>query len=97
MSNWVKTVEVDDVQDGKTYFIGRRLESNAVGQLFWSRPLRGKDQWTVKPGIALRYTGDDDFREVLRKNPIAVAIEVPANADRRWRARKANFSARVKQ
>lgn len=92
MPEWVKAVEADNVQDGKIYFIGRRSETHVGIQLFWSRPLRGKDQWTVKPGIALRYTGDDDFRELLRKNPVAVAVEVPANADQRWRARKANYS-----
>lgn len=92
MSNWIKYAEIDDIQENKEYFIGRRKENNCVGNLFWSRPLRGKDQWTVKPGIAIKYSGSEDFKEMLRKNPIAIAIEVPANSDKRWRARKPNFN-----
>jgi hypothetical protein len=92
MSKWIKTVEVDDIEDDKLYFIGRRSERNGVIHLFWSRPLRGKNQWSVKPGIAIQYVGNDDFRETLKKNPIAIAIKVPVNADKLWRARKANFN-----
>jgi len=92
MQKWIKIIEINDIKENKEYFIGRKKENNCVGDLFWSRPLRGKDQWTTKPGIAIRYKGCEDLKEVLRKNPNAVAIEVPLNACTRWRARKANFN-----
>ncbi len=57
--------------------------------LFWCRYLSGKEQWSSKPGIAIRFVGDAAFVKKLSEyNGQLVAIEVPSDADKRWRARK---------
>lgn len=85
MQSWVKIVPTAEVKDGAQYFIGK-----IVGPGVWlhARGLNGKLQWSEKPGIAIRCEGSDKFRAYLAENTGCVAVEVPADADKRWRARK---------
>lgn len=63
--------------------------------MFYSRGLNGKNLWSVKPGIAIQAYGGEQLVTTFAKNKAKgielVAIEVPADADKRWRARKRRF------
>ncbi len=88
MQTWVKIIPLAEVKDDEKYFIGK-----VVGPGVWlhARGLSGKLQWSEKPGIAVRYEGNDKFREFLTANSGCVAVKVPADADKRWKARKRRF------
>ena len=89
MSDWPKQVPVEQTSEDKLYFIARTF-SQGRGFDYWSLYLSGKEGWSVKPGIAMRFYGGAALVKTFAKNPQAnlVAIEVPADADKRWRARK---------
>lgn len=86
---WIKVIPVAQLDPKKDYFIGiiRGSEERPCYE-FWSRCLNNAKQFTSKPGIALRYAGDEGLRTLLDNDARLVAIEVPANAARRWTARK---------
>lgn len=88
MQSWVKLVEVADLDPDKLYFIAVRPRTQNNPLLFQSQADR-KANWTTKPGIAAKYSGralieGANFRE--RKD--LVAVEVPKDADTRWKARR---------
>ena len=87
MSNWIKAVTPDEVQDGKLYFIGMPPKWKYGAWEFWSEWLNGKRAWSIKPGIALQYEGSDELRKLLTEKEL-MAVEVPKDADTRWRARR---------
>jgi hypothetical protein len=89
MATWVQEVEVDQIVDGGAYFIAIRPKTAMAGYLFWSRGLNGKERWASKPGIAIRVLGNEKLRNQLRERPTLVAVAVPADADKRWKRRKA--------
>lgn len=88
MASWIKPVALSDVQDGKLYFVGMPPKWEFGTWAFWSEGLNGKQSWTEKPGIALRFEGGDELRRVLRDRPDVISVEVPKDADKRWRARR---------
>lgn len=91
MRSWIKEVLPCQIEDGKLYFIATR--HNSPGSYsFYSRGLNGKKSWSVKPGIAIRFTGGAPLVAELAKNQNLVALEVPVDADKRWKARKRRFS-----
>lgn len=61
--------------------------------MFYSRGLNGKTLWSVKPGIAIQAYGGKQLIKTFATNAALnlVAIEVPADASTRWRARKRRF------
>jgi hypothetical protein len=89
MQSWIKFVPVDKIVKGKEYFIGRHRNQ---GDPFFEhcdllgRGLNGKVQWTQKPGIAL-CVSDDTLLDYLKKSPDFKAVEIPADAAKRWKAR----------
>ena len=89
MSEWIKQIPVAETKEDKSYFIARSY-NNGKSFDFWSCYLNGKENWSIKPGIAIRYHGGESLIRTFAKNPQAelIAIEVPADADKRWRARK---------
>lgn len=87
MSSWIKAVAPDDVQDGKSYFIGLAPKWKYGTWAFWSEWLNGKRAWSEKPGIALQYVGSDELRKLLTEKGV-MAVEVPEDAARRWRKRQ---------
>lgn len=91
MAGWIKSVAAGDVENGKLYFIGLKPKWKYGGWQFWGEWLNGKQKWTVKPGIAVQCTGGDKLRELLTQKAAegVMAVEVPKDADRRWRARDA--------
>lgn len=89
MAGWIKAVPVGDVQDGTLYFVGRPPKWKYGTWAFWSEWLNGKRAWSEKPGIALQYEGGDGLRKLLAERPDCMAVEVPKDADRRWRKRRA--------
>ena len=85
MTSWVKQVPADALAEGVRYFIGK---TNWVGcYMFVSRDIKGRGVWSVKPGIAVRFTARE-AREFLAEHPDSVVIEIPKDADRRWKRRQ---------
>lgn len=94
MPSWIKEVPVAEIVEAKTYFIARKWipgNSHTPSYLFHSRLLNGKSDWTSKPGIGIHYVGGAALMEELLKDRgevVLVAIEVPADASKRWKARR---------
>lgn len=89
---WIKVVALDALDPAKSYFISLR-HHDAHGRphyTFYSSYLSGRTTWSTKPGIAIQYQGGDTLRnDILKNNHLdLVALEVPADADKRWKARK---------
>lgn len=93
MSSWIKEVTLEQLQEGRAYFLAKKWESECAGTsyMFHSRLLNGKVQWSSKPGIAVRCVANEKLREILTEHADLVAIEIPADADSRWKARKHRF------
>jgi hypothetical protein len=85
---WIKEIAPDELRPEKSYFIAQKFGIHGNCYAFYSQGLKGKRSFTSKPGIALRYAGGDELRAILEKHPELVFLEVPADADKRWRARK---------
>jgi hypothetical protein len=91
MQTWIKVVPADQMVEHEDYFIGRiRNKGDAFHECcdLLGRGLDGKTRWTGKPGIAIKVECDDGLRALLAKNPDWSVIAIPADADKRWRARK---------
>lgn len=88
MSSWIKEVEADAVAENATYFIARRPRTAMAPYLFHARDIKGKSVMSEKPGIADRVVGNDKLRAALREHLDLVAVEVPPDADKRWKRRK---------
>ena len=93
MRSWIKQVPVADTKEDKSYFVAR-FYNNGNSFDFWSCYLSGKETWSVKPGIAIQYHGGESLIRTFAKNPNInlVAIEVPADANKRWKSRKHSAS-----
>jgi hypothetical protein len=87
MSNWIRPVAPADVEDGRPYFIGLPPKWKYGTWAFWSEWLNGKRAWSEKPGIALQYEGGEELRKLLTEKGV-MAVEVPKDADTRWRKRR---------
>jgi len=86
--SWVKPVGVDGIKEGVEYFIGREPLSRLSQWTFYAELKSGKRQWSSKPGLAIRYVGCDKLRKEVSKHEGVACVEVPANAEKRWRSRK---------
>jgi len=92
MTSWIKEVPIDQLVEGKAYFLAKKWETHmGFSYLFHSRLLSGKEQLSCKPGIAIHCIANDKLRKILIERPNYVAIEIPADADKRWKARKRRF------
>lgn len=89
MSNWIKPVATSDVENGTLYFVGMPPKWKYGTWAFWSEWLNGRRAWSEKPGIALQYEGGDGLRKLLTERADCIAVEVPKDADKRWRRRRA--------
>lgn len=87
-ADWIKEVEFADIKDGQLYFIAQRPPTDMVMHEFAARGLNGRDIWSQKPGIARKFEGSEDFRKYMEGKPNLIAIEIPADAATRWKARK---------
>lgn len=93
MQTWIRVVTSAEAKAGVKYFIGKHLNPGHPyheQMLFLSRGLNRKLCWSGKPGIALVFEGGQAREEALHQSNEkfqAVLVEVPADADRRWRAR----------
>ncbi len=86
--SWIKEVPVSEIDPAKHYFIAMH-PGGGSSTWFWSEYLSGKQQWSSKPGIAIRFHGGPGLvAEIEKKGGKICAVEVPADADKRWRARK---------
>jgi len=83
---WIKEVAIADVVESKAYFLSNKGPMGYYS--FYSEWMSGKRGWSSKPGIAVQFFGTDQFKAELSKHPDWVALEIPADADKRWRARK---------
>ena len=92
MQSWAKIVPIGEIKDGQHYFVGKVFGGGVYAGLeFHVRGLNKKLMWGGKPGIAVRYEGSANFREYMAKSTDCVAVEVPTDADTRWKARKRRF------
>lgn len=94
MQKWIKFVPRDQLIDGAEYFLGRHRNKGDPYHEdvdFLGKGLNGKQQWTCKPGIAIRAICNEKFRKTLEENPDLVAVEIPKDAATRWKARKRKF------
>ena len=84
-------MSAEDAVELEDYFVGRRRN---VGDPyhetcdFLCRGLDGKQFWGHKPGIAMRLELDDGLRTLLNNHSDWTLVAIPADADKRWRARK---------
>ena len=89
---WAKAVPAASVADGTSYFLAHlRGGSGYEHYVFYARGLNGKAIMSEKPGIAVKYEGGEELRDLLRRHPTLVAIEVPVDAAKRWTARRRRF------
>lgn len=84
---WVVEVEHDAIDPAGIYFLAIRPVTRMTLHMFAARGLNGKSCWSEKPGIAKKFLGET-IVEHLRNTPSQVAVIVPDDADKRWRARK---------
>lgn len=85
-AKWVKKeVPEASIKDGVAYFLAMRLARDWDGYLFCAERLNGKTMMSAKACLAIQFNGNDKLRTFLRDNPDHVCIEVPADADKRWR------------
>lgn len=87
MSAWIKVVPVADLDAGKQYFLSRQPANEQAPRLLYARDIRGKTVMSEKPGIAIRFSADE-IADVLQKHAGNEAVEVPADADTRWKRRQ---------
>lgn len=86
--SWIKVVPVSEIVPDGTYFLAMTPQGNG-GTWFWSRYLNGKEQWSSKPGIGIRFVGGPALiAKITEHGGKICAVEVPADADKRWKARK---------
>jgi hypothetical protein len=92
MNAFPVVVSVAETKPDQLYFIARGRPGRFM---FYSRYLSGKCAWSVKPGIAIQAYGGEQLVKTFEKNKAngieLVAVEVPADASKRWRARKRRF------
>lgn len=88
MPDWIKPAEAHEIIDGKVYFIAQRPLSRVGAWSFYSESKNGKLSFTRKPGIAIQYIGSEDLRNAISGKDGICCVEVPSNADKRWRARR---------
>lgn len=91
MSAWVKAVEAIQIEDGRRYFVARGRREYAPGMFtewrFQGTNARGRTLFITKPGMATVFIGSEGLRTKMAEMKTLVAVEVPANAHKRWRAR----------
>ena len=88
MAGWIETVEADAIVDGELYFIGMRPVSEHGQWNFWSELKNGKERFTIKTGIAVRFKVCEKLRKKMSEDKRLCCIKVPPNADRKWKARR---------
>ena len=89
MASWIKEVPLCDLIDGECYFLARKWTTGVgLHYLFLSRLANGRPRLSSKPGIAIRCVANDNLRQTLAEHEGYVAVEIPGDADKRWKARK---------
>ena len=89
MKPWRPTpVEPEAIDSEKSYFLAIKPVWEFGCYTYASRGLNGKFCWSIKPGIAIRYKGSNELIDELKKRTNLVALLVPEDVDKRWRARK---------
>lgn len=94
MQSWIKFVALEDAVEHEDNFIGRRRnigdDAHEACDLLCSG-LNGKQIWESKPGIAVRVELDDGLRMLCQRYQDWTLIAIPADADKRWKARTRRF------
>lgn len=94
VQSWIKFVPTEEAVQHEDYFIGRRRN---IGDPYHEacdllcKGLDGKQIWGSKPGIAIRAELDDGLRMLLNRHPDWALVAIPADAAKRWKARKRRF------
>jgi hypothetical protein len=88
MPKWVKSVEYHEIVDDVAYFLALRPVTEMGQWMFYSELKNGKRQFSLKPGLAIKFIGSEKLRCTLKDRPELCAVEVPPNADRKWRSRR---------
>lgn len=85
---WIKEVEAENIEGDGVYFIALRRVTRLAPYMFWSEYLSGKTGWSQKPGIACQYDGSVIKERMIKEKEKCVAVLVPPDAAKRWKARK---------
>lgn len=76
--------KVSEIKDDKFYFICYFVGYGYSHCKFAGTRSNGKFFWTLNPGSANRYKGDEALQKSM-SDPDLWAIEVPSDADKRWK------------
>ena len=89
MSSWVIRVATPDIDESTEYFLAKQVGRAGVGGYYFvAQDIKGKFLWSQKPGIALWVLGNEKLHAFLKDHPEAFAVQIPGDADKRWRRRK---------
>lgn len=85
---WIVECPPEKLSPDKVYFLARRwVTCGSKHYDFYLEWGNGTNKWGGKPSIAVRFRGNDAFKKILSQQKDFVALEVPADADKRWKAR----------
>lgn len=89
MADWEKVVALAQIEDGKQYFLSRQKVVEQAPRYFYARDINGKTVMSTKPGISIRFSAEE-ILEILKthEGKGLQAVEVPGDADKRWKRRK---------
>ena len=86
-ASWINEISAELIEDGKEYFIAIKPVTKMVRHLFLATDKNGNARWSQKPGIANSYVGSESMRQEMAAREDLIAVEVPKNAGKKWRAR----------
>lgn len=88
---WIKNiVPLEETIEEGTYFLAKPIEATngTISYFYLCRNSQGKQCWAGKLGIAIHLIGGENLLKLISGNPSLsdlVAIEVPPDADKRWK------------
>lgn len=93
-AEWLVETPLSKIKPDGRYMLATRPMHKGGSIQFWCEYLNGKRDWSVKPGIALVWAGKDIKAGGVINNRV-MAVEVPAQSARMWRARKHSYTRRM--
>lgn len=85
--SWIKVVPLGRIENDKEYFLAKPPHGDYPPSSFYSSDINGKTIISGKPGIAIRFSADTTRQHLTAHPETLIALEVPADADKRWRRR----------
>lgn len=93
--NWQVEVPIDKIIPTEAYIVAKRWESmDRINYIYYCRGLNQKETFASKPGIAIHVIGDDKLIKLLKSDPKFVALKIPEDHAKRWKARRHRFKSK---